>query len=273
VTGGADRAGRGYWDEVWTGNVPQLRRLPDGRLRLTRVEQRFARLFRRLGALEGASGKRLLEIGSAGSTWLPWFAQEGFRVAGIDYSEPGCETARRLLDEAGVDGEVVHADALEPPTELLGAFDVVVSFGVVEHFEDTAGALRAFGRFLAPGGVLVTVVPNMTGVTGLTQRLVNRDVYAIHVPLDCAALAAAHRAAGLDARCRYFMSVNFGVPTLEGLDPSRTSTRVKRVALTALAQASKLVWLVEEPLRLPATRWLAPYVVCVAHAPAALGAA
>ncbi|WP_437830178.1 methyltransferase domain-containing protein [Sorangium sp. So ce1153] len=36
--------------------------------------------------------------------------------------------------------------------------DAVVSPGVVEHFEDTAGCLRACARYLRPGGPIITEV-------------------------------------------------------------------------------------------------------------------
>jgi len=84
----------------------------------------------------------------------PYFAKEfGFKVYGIDYSEIGCKQAREVLSNTGVEGNVICAIFFSPPENLIDAFDVVVSFGVVEHFEDTAG-IAAFSRFLKPNGIL-----------------------------------------------------------------------------------------------------------------------
>jgi hypothetical protein len=155
---------------------------------------------------------------------------------------------------------------------LLGNFDLVVSFGVVEHYRDTAATLGAFARFVRGTGSLVTIIPNMRGLTGDLQRVMNATVYEIHEPLGKDELLAAHEQAGLAASCRYFMTVNAGVVNLQGLDPHRASTRWKGRLMTGLTQISKLVWSIEEPLRLPATAALSPYIVCVARHGAATGA-
>jgi 2-polyprenyl-3-methyl-5-hydroxy-6-metoxy-1,4-benzoquinol methylase len=262
-----DRAGRAYWDSVWAQSSPQLRRLPDGRVHRSRVDRRFARLFQRERIFDAVPGQRLLEIGSAGSTWLPWFAQEGFAVTGIDYSPTGCKHARRLLHECGTDGEIVCADALAPPTHLLGRFDIVISFGVVEHFEDTAATLAAFARFLGPGGRIVTVIPNMAGFTGFVQRLVDREIYDIHMRLTASDLGRAHQDAGLECECRYFMSVNFGVVAVRERVPNALFAQFKRVVLKALAHSSKIVWVLEERFGIAATPRFAPYIVCIARRP------
>jgi SAM-dependent methyltransferase len=61
-----------------------------------------------------------------------------------------------VLDAAGVPGEIVCADLFAPPPHLLAQFDVVVSFGVVEHFDDTAACVAACARLVKPGGLMVT---------------------------------------------------------------------------------------------------------------------
>ena len=176
-----DRAGREYWDGLW--GTDDTRDPPRDRADLDHVEQQFGRLFEDMLARR-LQHARVLEIGCARSIWLPYLALIcSASVTGIDYSEAGCHQARALLAQARVEGEIVCADAFAPPPELVGAFDLVFSFGVVEHFSDTTAAVAAFARFLRPGGTLVTIVPNMRGGVGLAQRLLNPNVFAIHVPL------------------------------------------------------------------------------------------
>ena len=101
------------------------------------------------------SYQKLLEKGCGGSAWLPYFAKEfGFEVYGIDYSELGFQQAAPVLENEGVEGELVCADFFSPREHMLGAFDTVGSRGVVEHFEDTATWALAFSTFLRPGGVV-----------------------------------------------------------------------------------------------------------------------
>jgi SAM-dependent methyltransferase len=208
-----------------------------------------------------------LEIGAARSTWLPYFNREfGFQVAGIDYSEVGCTQARAILDRAGVDGTIVCADFFSPPAELLGAFDVVVSFGVAEHFRDTPAALARFAGFLKPGGLMITSVPNLTGLVGWIQKRVGRKIYDIHVPLDRDDLSLAHQRAGLNVRaCGYFMSANFSV--LNFADWPRGLAYTLAVKLESAL--TMLVWALElRGLKIRPNKLTSPYVVCLATKPA-----
>ena len=106
-------------------------------------------MFLRLFANSETSSMRLLEIGCAKSAWLPYFAKEfSLSVCGLDYSPIGCQMSRKILQANGVVAEVFCADLFSPPDNMLGVFDVVVSLGVVEHFEDTASCLNAVSSFL-----------------------------------------------------------------------------------------------------------------------------
>src|SRR5439155_16374620 len=123
---------------------------------------------------------------------LPYFAKYfRFDVCGLDRSSLGCEKARLILARESVDGRVYTADLFSPPEELFDKFDVAISFGVVEHFENTTETLKALRRFLVRGGMMLTVIPNFVGLLGTLQRLVNQSVYDIHVPLDKDDLASA----------------------------------------------------------------------------------
>jgi SAM-dependent methyltransferase len=267
-----DRAGPQYWEKHWSDGT-LAKPVDPGSIPLRKDPTRaFHDAFRELFHDRPTKGARLLEIGAANSAWLPYFAREyGFRVSGIDYSARGCEQAREILRRAGVDGTVTCTDALAPPPELREAFDVVVSFGVVEHFDDPAAALRAFRRYLKPGATLITIIPNIAGAVGWVTRLLNRPVWETHVPLTSAELERAHERAGLRVEsARYFEAINFGVVNLAGKDPSAAGTRLARGVLRALFRLSELCWLVERSgVPLPTTRVLSPYIFCVAVRPPA----
>jgi len=211
---------------------------------------------------------RLLEIGCAKSAWLPYFAKEfGFEVCGLDYSPVGCEMARKVLQANGVEADVVQADLFSPPVNMLGTFDVVISIGVVEHFDDTASCLSAVSSFLKPGGMLITNIPNMVGWIGSIQRLVNRPVYDIHQLIDPVRLREAHESAGLDVlECDYFLCTSFGVNNLNGISMSTAVGFFKKIFLGILARVSMLVWLIENKIgSFSPNRFSSPYINCIAR--------
>jgi SAM-dependent methyltransferase len=261
-----DRAGKAHWDDTWRSlGASTLTQQVDGPGRWNHVNREVARFLRRWLTPRGVDSQ-LVELGCARSIWLPYFAQLGHSITGVDYSELGCELARTGLAQAGTPGRVVLGDFFNPPPDLVGRFDAAFSNGVAEHFDNTKACIEAFGRFLAPRGRLVTIVPNMTGVPGFLQKQLNRPVYEKHVPLDSTQLRQAHVAAGLEVLdAGYLISTNFGVLNLTGLPTGNLSWAAKRVLLAALGRVSLLGWLAEPRLR-PVQPW-AGYVYCVADRP------
>jgi 2-polyprenyl-3-methyl-5-hydroxy-6-metoxy-1,4-benzoquinol methylase len=263
-----DKAGKKYWDSVWVNDslpLPVNPRLPhiDNYVN-TRFHEYFSRVF---SSLEPA-GSSLLEIGCANSSWLPYFAEEfAFRVSGLDYSEIGCEQSRKILLNSNIEGDIVCADFFLPPVSMVGKFDVVITFGVVEHFADTSSCIKALSKFIKSGGVLVTIIPNMTGIIGMIERILNRPVYDIHVPLDSAALLKANQIVELEPLdCNYFLFTHFGVLNLNGMDPKTFSWKIKNVFLKMCLHVSKIIWMFEKKVAyLRPNRFLSPYVICVAR--------
>jgi len=263
-----DKAGKAFWDKNWALLAPELLDLQDRRL-ANEVNLRFHELFSRFVDRRRDAGRRLIEVGCARSVWLPYFATEhGLQVSGLDYSEDGCRQSEAVLAAAGVPADVVCADMFDPPDRLVGAFDYVFTMGVVEHFTDTTSAVAALKRLLRPGGLLITVVPNMHGSTGLAQRTLDRQVFDTHVALAPADLASAHKACGLEALyCDYYMSTNYYVVNALR-QKGRPLYPLVRLASIALGRASMAAWQLERWLgRWRATRAFAPYVACIARLP------
>jgi len=261
-----DRAGRDLWNNLWASKTSSRE---VGSPKLRHWEVQYAAFFDEAFSLLGDTrGKRILEIGAGDSGWLPYYAKHwGFNVTGLDYSPVGCQRAAELSKRAGVDVEIILADMFAPPPAIEGTFDALVSIGVIEHYEDTAHTLQALARFVRPGGVIATIVPNIPGLQGWLFRKFNRPFYDIHVPISVNDMRIAHEKAGLDlVRCNNLMSLNLGVFNIVGLDPARLSTKLKRLMLLGFIVISRLVWKLESIIgNLPANRYLSPYVVAIAR--------
>lgn len=264
----SDLAGEAYWSTLWeTMKSYQPISMDDASV-LNHMNQQFDALFAQFLGPITRSGGDLIEIGCARSEWLPYFARRfGLRIHGLDYSDIGCRQAKEALRLAAVDGEIRQGDLFMPPADWEGRFDIVISWGLIEHFHDTAGALRAVARFAKPGGLVLTIIPNMHGTVGLLQRLLNRPVFDVHVQISADRLRANVEAAGLEVLYNDWFGVsNYWVDNLAGLNKSTLSYWAKRQLLRAACTVSVGLWMVERRFgRLPAVRAFAPFVVSVAR--------
>lgn len=143
-------------------------------------------------------GRSMLEVGCGSSLWLPYFARRfGLRVHGLDYSAPGIAAARELLDRNGVAGELIQGDLFACAALGEPQVDGVFSLGLVEHFPDTTAVLSALARFLRPGGLLFTWIPNTRGRVFSWSMRLNPHLAGHYRHLTLQELCSAHRACGL----------------------------------------------------------------------------
>ncbi len=87
--------------------------------------------------------------------------------------------------------EVLAANQLQPQDipviegdlfqfEPAQQYDLVLSCGLIEHFQDTSDIISRHLPFLKPGGTLLITLPNFTGVNGWVQRTYDPDNYDKH---------------------------------------------------------------------------------------------
>lgn len=262
-----------YWSEKYLGEIPRAVDVRDRSLRnyFRRYQHReFSDRLRQFGL---GPGSKLLEVGCGGSIWLPYFAREqGFEVTGLDYSESGCAAAEHVLERDGAKGRVVCGDMFDPPADMVGTFDMVMSIGVVEHFTSTSEAVGACAGFLRPGGAMMTLIPNLAGLSGVGLKYFNRKVYDIHVPLNAEQLAKAHRDAGLEVvSCDYFTPMWFSDWSVPPEDKRKGRRLLRNLLWYSTASLSAGVWKLDDLTgnRIPGSRLFSPWAICWARKPAA----
>lgn len=109
----------------------------------------------------GSSG-RALEIGCYPGRYLALLAEMGFEVSGVDLS-PGTDTtmAQWLAGCGYKVGTIACGDYFQFPVQP--AYDLVISLGFLEHFEDWPSVLQRHAGHLRPGGKLLVCCPNFAG--------------------------------------------------------------------------------------------------------------
>lgn len=123
---------------------------------------------------------RVLELGCAPARWLLWYAERfGANVTGLESSSKGAQLSRDNLAAGGVHGAIVEADLFSEEVSL-GTFDLVLSLGVIEHFDDVPHAFARHAAFVGKGGRLVIGMPNFRGLIGFLQKISDRDHLSMH---------------------------------------------------------------------------------------------
>jgi 2-polyprenyl-6-hydroxyphenyl methylase/3-demethylubiquinone-9 3-methyltransferase len=112
-------------------------------------------------------GKRALDVGCGGGLLAEEVARLGFRVTGVDPSEPSLETARAHAREEDLDIEYLAAVGEDLPFDDA-TFDVVYCCDVLEHVESVDLTVAEAARVLKPGGAYLYDTINRT----LRSRLI-----------------------------------------------------------------------------------------------------
>jgi 2-polyprenyl-3-methyl-5-hydroxy-6-metoxy-1,4-benzoquinol methylase len=127
----------------------------------------------------GVKGQ-VLEIGAAPGKWLAYLSEIGdFKPSGLDYSSAGIEAMKKNFKLLNITPEDFYVgDFFEIfPKEK---YDVVMSFGFIEHFENPHQVIDRHLQWLKPGGVLVLGVPNFNSIHGVLQYFLKKSILRVH---------------------------------------------------------------------------------------------
>ena len=160
-----------HWEEAWAAGVRL--RLPSRWICSTRDLQRLLNRHVRPGG-------RVLEVGCAPGKILAWLAAVHLcDVSGLDYSDRGIATARRLFTALELRADL-RCEDLRAATFEPSSFDLVYSVGVIEHFEDPRDVVARHVAFVRPGGTALMIVPNYGGIYGRLQRYFDGENLGLH---------------------------------------------------------------------------------------------
>lgn len=162
---------RAFWKAFWESRIGLIFNIkPDyifgdilGRI----IKEKNAKTAIELGGFPGYYAIYLKKYWEMNTTLLDYFIHEGL--------------VKQLLETNGLsesDIKIIEADLFNyTPAEQ---YDMVLSFGLIEHFSDTKGIIKTHLAFLKPGGTLFITLPNFTGVNGWVQQKFDRANYDKH---------------------------------------------------------------------------------------------
>ncbi|MFT3908099.1 MAG: class I SAM-dependent methyltransferase [Ferruginibacter sp.] len=114
--------------------------------------------------VDKVENKACIEIGSFPGTYLPVIGRKGYSLSGIDFNERNKTDLPGWLSHLGlkVDG-FYSGDFFEFVKNENKKYDLVCSFGFIEHFENYLEVIQAHLDMVAPGGKIIITTPNFKG--------------------------------------------------------------------------------------------------------------
>lgn len=229
-----------YWSAMW--ELRELRYMPD--------ELPFKDVFARHVPRSGDC----IEIGCYPGGYLIYLSKQfGLRVHGID-NFPGVGRGfDEYLSRHGANvGAVTEGDFFQFKPTI--AYDLVCSFGFIEHFYDFRGVLRRHAALVKPGGLLIITCPNFRRVQFVLHWLFDRSNLRKHViaAMDMEAWEVTLRECGMEVvEMGYSETFLFWTESSSRL-ASWIGRRISRIAM----------W-VNSRIKRP-NRFTSPFMYCVA---------
>jgi len=156
-------------------------------------------------------GKTCIEIGCHPGRYLSVFGERGYTLYGIDIVEK-VKTLPELFRQKGYKtGTFWNSDFItfQPGRR----FDVVASFGFLEHFTNWEEILKRHADLVGSGGHLIVEVPNFIGaVQGWIHKHLDKEGYGRHhIPaMDIEKWIPILRSEGFEVICKdYFGEFHF----------------------------------------------------------------
>jgi SAM-dependent methyltransferase len=159
-----------YWSNYWQSK-PKI----DGSI----IERDF--LFHDVIAkyVPQKEGETFLEIGGFPGQWAIFFSKYRFAKSTLLDRYIDRETIKALSKSNDVsDVGVIEGDLFDLPVSKK--YDVVMSAGFIEHFSDVSNVVGKHIEYLEENGFLVLSVPNLLGLNGMVQKIVDRETYDTH---------------------------------------------------------------------------------------------
>lgn len=123
--------------------------------------------------------KSCIELGAMPGNYLAYFYKKyGYSITGLDFSKH-TEIFLQTMKVNGIkDYKFLTADILSYNTS--DKYDLVCSFGLIEHFDDVSNILEKHIDLVSDGGLLLITVPNFRYFQWLYHKIFDGDNLSIH---------------------------------------------------------------------------------------------
>jgi Methyltransferase domain len=142
---------------------------------VTMRERTFRRGLEHIEAVAKPPGRRVLDVGAAGGSFLAVARERGYEPLGCEPSEWMCRFAREHY------GLELHPGTIFDTPVRPGSVDLLTLWDVIEHTPDPKAVLQKAHQLLAPGGVLAMSYPDYGSL--VARAMGRRWVFVLTVHL------------------------------------------------------------------------------------------
>jgi len=143
-----DKWNKYYYKKNWLARIADLV-----------IEFYFSKVFENDLKLitKGRKGK-IIELGCGGGMMSSRLAKEGYKVSVLDISQNALNVTQKNFDKINAKGTFIKADLFSMGLKKE-SYDIVWNQGVIEHFDDIKGSVKAMNDMVKKNGYLVIFVP------------------------------------------------------------------------------------------------------------------
>lgn len=216
--------------------------------------------FRDVFARYLGRGGTCFEVGCYPGHYLVYLGRQySYTVSGIDTTPFVLDRLPAYLDGSGVAiGDLYRGDFMT--FDPVQQYDVVCSFGFIEHFHNWKSVIEKQASLVRPGGLIIVTCPNFRGLQHLLHAAFDRPNLDRHVlgAMDLRAWASAlHALHFVPLYHRHYRTADFWTDS-----PQRG--RVQRAAAAVTSRTMKGI---DRRVNFP-NALLSPYLVAVWQRPA-----
>jgi len=257
---GSEVTDSSYWDEYWSKNKEEF---PDYNLSnglFYSYDLLIQKLVRETRERLGRRRLRVIDCGCGDGLIIRYLCEqfEEIDVYGIEYSDAIHKT-EYMVEKLGFNASLIKWDMNNGmPDDVIGKFDLVISVGLIEHFQRPQEMLRTMKTALAGDGCMLTLIPNFDGLFNFMWKLYDSENYSHHVPISKFKLLKLHEDLGLTM----LDCIRVGNPIIPGMHNAKGL--VKQLSNKIIININGRIFqkLIPKQVSLERSYYLSPIVAC-----------
>lgn len=133
------------------------------------------KIFKKTLKINNDENRSALEIGCAPGDFLAYICKEfKYKPEGIDYVDGSAQITKNKLKENGLNESNIYEDDFFL-WESEKKYDLVCSFGFIEHFNDVQPVINKHISLLKKEGVLIIEIPNFSNGQYIFHKLLDKE--------------------------------------------------------------------------------------------------